>query len=131
MPSNIFTYGSLMFPAVWEQVVRGHYLSIRAVLTGHARYAIADENYPGMVARDGAAVEGILYRDVAAADVTRLDIFEGADYRRAAVRVQLPDGTETEAYTYLYNLPQRLLDKEWNVEEFDIRHFLNVCGPSR
>ena len=86
MSCNIFTYGSLMFPNVWEQVVRGRYASVKAALEDHARYAIAGESYPGMVAQTGATVEGILYLDIDAADIARLDTFEGHDYRRAGTR---------------------------------------------
>lgn len=131
MHGNIFTYGSLMFPIVWEQVVRGRYRSDKAALNDHARYAISAASYPGMVAQAGAAVEGILYREVDAADVARLDAFEGTDYQRASVSVLLPDGTPIEAQTYLYTASQRLLNVPWHAEGFDIPHFLNTyCSNS-
>jgi gamma-glutamylcyclotransferase (GGCT)/AIG2-like uncharacterized protein YtfP len=111
--------------------VRGPYSSVTAVLPGHARYAIAGETYPGMVTQTGAAVEGTLYLDIDGADLARLDAFEGADYRRAAVDVYLPDGANVAAQAYLYNLPQRLLDAEWKADEFDIRRFLyTYCSDS-
>lgn len=129
MSCNIFTYGSLMFPSVWEQVVRGRCRSVKAVLADHARFAITGETYPGMVMQSGATVDGILYFDVDAADVARLDAFEGVDYRRVAVQLRLVDGSELAAQTYLYNIPQRLLNLAWQAENFDIRRFLETYCP--
>ena len=34
---NVFTYGSLMYEAVWTRVVRGQYASVRARLAGFRR----------------------------------------------------------------------------------------------
>lgn len=131
MTYNLFTYGSLMFPTVWEKVVNGRYRHARAVLADHARYAIANECYPGMVRQSGATVQGVLYFDVDAADLARLDIFEGADYRRAAIAVRLPDGAQVQAETYLYIRPQRLLSAEWKAADFDIGGFLQTYCPTR
>jgi gamma-glutamylcyclotransferase (GGCT)/AIG2-like uncharacterized protein YtfP len=130
MRCNVFTYGSLMFPAVWERVVRGRYRSSEALLENHARYAILAVTYPGMVAQAGIGVEGILYCDVDVGDIARLDSFEGIDYRRTPVSVLLRNGTSVEAQTYLYTAPQRLLDAPWNADRFDIPHFLNTYCPS-
>lgn len=124
MPCNIFTYGSLMFSSVWQQVVRGHYRSVNARLSDHARFAVAGESYPGLVAQRGAAVEGVLYLGIDAPDIARLDGFEGSEYRRAAVHVLTPDGADVAAHAYLYNFPQRLLDAAWQPEHFDIPLFL-------
>jgi gamma-glutamylcyclotransferase (GGCT)/AIG2-like uncharacterized protein YtfP len=131
MCCNIFTYGSLMFRVVWEQVVRGRCLSGKAMLEDHARYAISAATYPGMVAQAGAGVEGILYRAVDAEDVARLDAFEGMEYRRTLVSVLLPDGTSVEAQTYIYTVPQRLLSAPWYADRFDIPRFMNTYCPSR
>ncbi|MDQ9171989.1 gamma-glutamylcyclotransferase family protein [Oxalobacteraceae bacterium R-40] len=131
MSCNVFTYGSLMFQAVWEQVVHRHYHSGKAVLEDHARYAIAGASYPGMVSQPGATVEGVLYLDVDTVDIARLDAFEGNEYRRATVQVRFEDGTCMEAHTYLYKATQRLQDTSWKVNEFDIQHFLRAYCPER
>jgi gamma-glutamylcyclotransferase (GGCT)/AIG2-like uncharacterized protein YtfP len=127
---HVFTYGSLMFASVWRRVVRGHCQSVKAVLAGHARFAIDGESYPGIMARTGTSVEGVLYLEADADDVMRLDAFEGSDYRRTAVRVQLPDGSQTAAQTYLYNFPHRFLSAAWHAEEFNIRRFLETYCPN-
>lgn len=130
MTCHVFTYGSLMFPKVWEKVVRGRYRRAAAVLAGHARYAIVDACYPGMVRKIGASVEGVLYFDVDQPDLARLDAFEGAEYRRGAVSVRVPDGAQVQVETYLYIRPQRLLSTEWDAANFDISDFLRTYCPT-
>ncbi|HYD61148.1 MAG TPA: gamma-glutamylcyclotransferase family protein [Noviherbaspirillum sp.] len=124
MSVHVFTYGSLMFPQVWQRVVRGEYRSSAARLDGHARFEIAGETYPGMIVRPGASVEGVLYFDVSPADVAALDAFEGEEYRRDTVRVALPSGELVDAGTYLYLLPQKLSDSPWRPEAFQMARFI-------
>ncbi|OWW23009.1 gamma-glutamylcyclotransferase family protein [Noviherbaspirillum denitrificans] len=124
MSTHVFTYGSLMFPAVWQRVVRGDYRSAPARLDGHARFAIAGETYPGMVARPGASVDGVLYFDVSPADLAALDAFEGAEYRRDTVRVTLSTGETIDAGTYIYLLPEKLSGSPWLPEAFQMQRFI-------
>ena len=129
MRYHVFTYGSLMFPAVWGQIVRAPCRSRRATLTEYARYAVAGETYPGLIVQAGSAVEGVLYLDVDPADVTRLDAFEGSEYRRIAVQVRLADGTYADAQTYLFAAIHRLHRAAWNADAFDVRRFLAEHSP--
>lgn len=122
--SNIFTYGSLMFPQVWQRVVRGDYRFASAGVAGHARFAIVGETYPGMIAQSGACVDGVVYFDVAPHDVAALDAFEGDDYRRDTVTVRLESGATVEADTYIYIRPQRLSESPWLPEAFQMQRFL-------
>jgi gamma-glutamylcyclotransferase (GGCT)/AIG2-like uncharacterized protein YtfP len=129
MSCNIFTYGSLMFPQVWERVVHARYRSMRAVAFDHARFAIAGETYPGMVAQAGATVQGVLYFDVNAQDAAALDAFEGSDYRRELIQARLESGETVTAGTYLYLNVTRLADTPWRPEVFELQRFLQVyCG---
>jgi gamma-glutamylcyclotransferase (GGCT)/AIG2-like uncharacterized protein YtfP len=130
MRYNVFTYGSLMFPAVWEHVVRAPCRSCKATLNEYARYAVAGETYPGMIAQADTLVEGVLYLDVDSSDVARLDAFEGNEYRRIAVQVSLANGTHMDAQTYLFTATHRLHDAAWNADAFDIRHFLGAYCPN-
>ena len=123
---HIFTYGSLMFPQVWQHVVRGTYRSAPASLAGHARYAIVGETYPGIIAQEGAQVAGVLYFDVAAQDVAALDAFEGEEYRRDQVPLTLASGEAMIAGTYVYLLPHRLSGLPWQPEAFRTATFLGT-----
>lgn len=123
---HVFTYGSLMFPAVWERVVRGRYRSVPAMLPGYARYAVEGETYPGMVRQSDAAVNGVLYFDVDEADLLALDVFEGSEYRREQVRVSIAADENHVAATYLFTASDRLTRQPWEPEAFRIRHFMDA-----
>jgi len=124
MATPVFTYGSLMFPEVWHRVVRGDYRSAQATLAGHARFALKDETYPGVVVQPESEVAGLLYFDVSAADVAALDAFEGHEYRRVPVGVRLDSGEIVDAQTYLYLLPEKLSDSPWMPEAFQMERFI-------
>ena len=126
MPHHVFTYGSLMFAEVWQRVVRGQYRSMPVTLAGHARFAVRDETYPGMIERTGAQVVGVLYFDVDTADLAALDHFEGLDYRRIAVSVMADGGEAFDAESYLYLPAQKLLDQPWDPEAFQMQRFLQT-----
>ena len=124
MSTPVFTYGSLMFPPVWSRVVRGSYRAIPATLAGHARFALKDETYPGVIVQADSKVAGLLYFGVSAADVAALDAFEGHEYRRVPVGVTLESGETVEAHTYLYLLPEKLSGLPWLPEAFQMERFI-------
>lgn len=130
MSAHIFTYGSLMFAEVWQPLVGGRYLSEPAVLPGYRRFAVPGVAYPGIVAAPGQEVAGLLYRDVAPDDLARLDLFEGAEYRRDALPVTLADGTVLVAETYVWLDHGRLSDAAWLPEAFRLREFIMNYGPA-
>lgn len=121
-PRNLFTYGSLMFDPVWKAVVPGRYQSHRARLHGYRRYAVRDELYPAVMRSSTSAAEvtGRLYRAVSAADLSRLDAFEGAQYGRVGCEVKLLDGGEhIVADVYLFLRPELLLAQDWDADAFE------------
>ena len=130
MNGNVFTYGSLMFDEVWRQVVNGDYRSAPATLHHHQRHALTGLSYPGVVAAPDIRVDGRLYFDVSAADLARLDAFEGAEYRRDAVQVMLASGEPVGAWTYIWLDPQRLSGQPWRSEAFRLREFLQTYPPA-
>jgi gamma-glutamylcyclotransferase (GGCT)/AIG2-like uncharacterized protein YtfP len=123
---HIFTYGSLMFPQVWQRVVRGVYHTVPADLGDYARRAIDGVNYPAIVPQQGEKVVGVVYLDVTLQDVAALDAFEGDEYRRDTVRVTLAGGDEVDAGTYVYLLPHKLSGVPWQREEFHLDRFLGT-----
>lgn len=123
-PVRVFTYGSLMFAPVWERVVGGRYRSLPARLHDYVRLAVRGASYPGIVEREGAQVDGLLYLDVDPADLDRLDAFEGSEYARRDLVVSLPDGSQNTAAAYVYLLPAKLDEHEWDPARFDCAAFL-------
>ena len=130
MNGNIFTYGSLMFDEVWQQVVSGRYRSEAATLHHHQRHALTGLSYPGVVAAPGMQVAGRLYHDVSAEDIARLDAFEGAEYRRDALQVMLASGEPVNAWTYIWLDAQQLSGQPWQSEAFQLRDFLQTYPPA-
>lgn len=126
MPTHIFTYGSLMFPEVWQRVVSGRYGFVGATLHDYQRYAVRDDTYPGIVAQPNASVSGRLYMGVDAADVARLDHFEGEHYRRIELDARCDDGSVQLVQTYLMITPAALSDQPWRPEEFALQRFLDT-----
>lgn len=123
---HIFTYGSLMFPAIWQRVVRGVYRSTPAVLNGHARFSLIDDTYPGVVPDSEATVEGVLYFDVDEADVAALDAFEGNEYRRDTVMVVMESGETAIACTYIFLAESRLSKQPWEPQTFRMTRFIET-----
>ncbi len=115
---NVFTYGSLMFDQVWSRVVKGGYRRADAVLPGHVRRAVRGETYPGVIAAAGEKVAGVVYFDVAAPDLARLDDFEGSPYERRSVMLDLK-GAPIPAEVYLIRDPGRLEPGPWDVARFE------------
>lgn len=127
---NLFTYGSLMFDAVWSRVVSQGYESTHASLSGYARKCIKEESYPVVLkSKKHTATEGILYFNITPQDLALVDEFEGDYYLRETVRVRLADGSSLPAETYVLKDEFRHLasDRDWDAAHFAgsaIHHFL-------
>jgi len=119
--SDLFAYGTLMCADILREVTGCPELAgTVGLLRDHARLCVRGEHYPGLVARPGARVEGVVYHAVPADAWARLDRFEGDMYVRAGVDVELADATRQRVQTYLIRpgLSCCLEDREWQLEEF-------------
>ena len=125
MSSHVFTYGSLMFPQIWQRVVCGGYRFAPAVAAGFSRHKILGETYPGMIAQADCAVDGIVYFDVAPHDLEALDSFEGVEYRREQISVTLDSDETIQACTYIYLHPEKLSESPWQPETFQMARFID------
>jgi len=128
---HLFTYGTLIFPEVWQAVVGRPFATIAGHVSGYALHRVRDAVYPGMVATTtGAPVAGIVYLDVSDDAVARLDRFEDDFYQRCTVAVVCDDGRLREADTYLVPEQRRaeLTDEPWTCQAFaesgDLSHFM-------
>lgn len=116
---HIFTYGSLMFPAVWQKVVRGDYQSSAGSVHGFRRVCVRDGTHPALLIDPRAApIVGRVYLDVNAADIARLDHFETRNYERVLVAVTI-DGGPKVAQAYLAVNMTSLTDVDWSEKEFE------------
>src|SRR5215208_4628052 len=120
-PMNVFTYGTLMFPVVWQAVVGRSFNSIEATAAGFEVFCVRHAVFPGMTAGTGqCSVPGVVYLDVDLDSIERLDRFEDDFYERRAVLVDCSDGQRRMAEAYIVPPANRsLLTRErWDSESF-------------
>lgn len=121
---DIFTYGSLMVPAIMAAVTGRRMPSKPATLHGYARFCITGEVYPGIIEMNGALTDGILYFGVEKDTLEILDAFEGDYYQRTPVAVTTDVGSGREsvtgAQTYVIRPEYRhlLSDRPWDFDTF-------------
>ena len=105
MLGRLFCYGTLRVPAVVRALLGRVPGSRDAVLPAYRRGRLAGRPWPGIAPSAAESVGGTLYEGLTAAELRRLDRYEGADYRRGAVHVQTRAGRQR---TWAY-LPRRPL----------------------
>lgn len=97
-----------------------------AILPQYTRRRVRDCDYPAIVpsSEPGACVRGTYIRGLTSDDQWRLDLFEGSQYERIRLRLNLLNekdskGEEMEAETYVWAEDiTGLEDGEWDFEEF-------------
>jgi hypothetical protein len=111
---NLFAYGSLMFPAVWQQLVPQPRFSTAAFLPHFSRRLIFLDTYPLLIA-DAASVGilGTIYYDLTDTDMARLDWFEGEIYRRISIDAYTENGIIT-CQTYIPKPAYQALARQSN-----------------
>ena len=143
---SAFFYGTLMVPQVLHRVLFGsttpHESQIQAlkiqpaVLPGYIRHRVVDADYPAVIASSepSACVRGTYVQGLTAADIWRLDIFEGDEYERVWVQPRLvktngEQGDEVKTETYVWKAPRKDLEpQEWDFEEFKAEKLYRWVG---
>lgn len=117
---NVFTYGTLMLPEVMEAVSGHQFRSEKAELSDYQRFQIKKKVYPAIVYSKNQSTNGVVYFDVDADSLERLDYFEDVIYHRNEVTVILQDGNTISAYAYIVNpeFESTLSDKPWILDDF-------------
>ena len=136
---HVFTYGTLMFPEVWQAVVGREFAAVEGAAAGFAIFRVQDAVFPGIrAAGDGDAVRGVVYLDVDAASLERLDVFEDDFYERQALWIECDDGQRRQANAYVVPAHNRtvLTDEPWDRHQFvasgGLENFINrFAGFSR
>src|SRR5690606_5789322 len=98
--ADLFAYGTLQCPEVIGAVAGVVPPSQPALLRGYRRFRVRDACYPAVIADAQSDVEGTCFLDLPAEAFTRLDAFEGVEYRRCPLPV-LVDGVERNAEVYV------------------------------
>jgi len=101
---RLFCYGTLRDPRVIGALLGRVPPSRPAVLPGHRRGLLAQRPWAGVAPAAGSAVAGTLYAGLTEGELRHLDRYEGADYRRAAIRLTV-GATTRRGWIYLPRRP--------------------------
>lgn len=118
---NLFAYGTLMCDDIMQAVCTHAFVAgERALLLDYSRHAVIDQPFPALIESSGEQLWGVLYRQVPEDGWLRLDQFEGTNYARRAVRVQLASGdkVEAEVYVVIESYLGQVSAEPWDYEQF-------------
>ena len=122
MSRNLFTYGTLMFPQVWERIGIGDFTSTPATLPGFAIYRVRDAVFPGIVrASTKDCVKGVMYLGLDEETLFEIDTYESGLYEREEVTATLANGevVQCSAYVIPNSRCQALTDEPWDSARFE------------
>lgn len=135
---NIFVYGTLLVPEIWELVTEQPNLSSdKATLKGHSIWRVREATFPAIRKEESEEdhfVEGRVYYEVPPAALKRLDLYEDSFYERIEVTVQAADGpVNAQVYRAPASQASRIVSSDtWTLEWFEkngLERFLqNVFG---
>jgi gamma-glutamylcyclotransferase (GGCT)/AIG2-like uncharacterized protein YtfP len=135
---HVFTYGTLMFPEVWQAVVGKLFETVDGRAIGYAVFRVADAVFPGIVEAADHVVRGVVYLDVDDASLARLDRFEDDFYQRQVLLIDCDDYQQRAAEAYVVPpANQNVLTSEpWERDAFiasgGLEHFIRrFAGFSR
>ena len=124
---HLFAYGTLAFPRLMEAVTGRTFASQPALLEGYARYALRGATFPGLVEEGHSATDGVLWRDLDAASLARVDDYEGDWYERRAVTVRAGDAPlPAQTYVLVDAQRRRVSRRRWVAARFESR-YLRRC----
>ena len=118
--ANLFAYGTLMCEDIMEEVSGCRLCSYPGTVRGYCRRSVREEHFPALAPDKEGRVEGVVYRDIPASAWSRLDRFEGEMYIRQLVQVEMIDGANLPAETYIVQ-PKFLCyleASEWSFTKF-------------
>jgi len=101
MENVLFAYGTLQHPRIISFVLDRIPESAQARLYGFARFAIQNEDFPGILAKEDSYTDGTAFFGITLAEWEELDYYESDLYDRQTVRLELEDGTNTQAEVYV------------------------------
>jgi gamma-glutamylcyclotransferase (GGCT)/AIG2-like uncharacterized protein YtfP len=128
---HVFTYGTLMFPEVWQTVVGRMFATVEGTAAGFAVFRVRDAVFPGIVEAKNSIVRGVVYFDVDDASLERLDRFEDEFYERRSIWIDCDGSQRLTADAYVVPDANRrvLTDEPWDRDSFvasgGLEHFIN------
>ena len=130
---SVFTYGTLLFPAVMAALTGRQLSHCKAVLPGYRRLLVRGRVYPAIVPDPKAHTAGVLYDNLDSTSLEMLDRFEGDLYQLDPVTVIIGDGSRRRAVAYILDPGRRseLTDEPWDSSAFAARHLARYRAACR
>ncbi|KAG6041130.1 hypothetical protein E4U41_005933 [Claviceps citrina] len=108
------------------KVIRDLHTFTPALLQDFCRHRVKLADYPGAVPEAGHEIRGVLVTGLTSANIEKLDYFEGSDYERRTVQVQVLEkvgdeetpGKKVSASIYVFLKLNDLEKRQWDFEEF-------------
>ncbi len=116
--THVFTYGSLMFDAVWQSVVKQHYTSEAYTLNGFERRALRDADFPAAIYNTNKSILGRLYHNIHPRDLERLNYFESSYYNLHKQPQSEEISTNIAIYVIKPEYEHLLLAHDWDAIHF-------------
>jgi gamma-glutamylcyclotransferase (GGCT)/AIG2-like uncharacterized protein YtfP len=133
--TDFLAYGTLSIPEVLATVTGRRHDDVPARVAGFTRVRMRNRVYPAAVEEPGAWLTGRLYLDLDGATLARIDRFEGRQYARRRVEVEV-EGALRPAELYVLREAYRsaALAEPWDQAAFVREHlpaFLRMCAEFR
>lgn len=121
---NLFVYGTLLVPGIWDKVSGEPSLRFEpALLHGYEIRRVRNAVYPGIFESDDAPpVAGKVFFDLPETALRRLDAYEDSFYVRSGVHPELRRGVRVAADAFI--VPAReaslyLSEEGWSLDWFE------------
>ncbi|KAG0695600.1 hypothetical protein DFH29DRAFT_1083301 [Suillus ampliporus] len=125
----IFVYGTLMAAPLLAWALKGDSSKAEDVLSqrkpgtifGFKRRCVHHRDYPALIrSNDNCNFDGYVVFPTSLSEWKKLDNFEGSSYERTPVVVHMVDGSELDAFTYVWKgKADALADEDWIFEYFE------------
>ncbi|MDB4358631.1 gamma-glutamylcyclotransferase [Verrucomicrobiales bacterium] len=122
---NLFVYGTLLVPRIWETVSGiSNASGKKGSISGYQILRVRGGDFPGIVLteKNEDSVTGNLFCDLPGRAMKRLDAYEDTFYERRKVDVILTDGSRVSAHAYVVpesKAPKILSTDPWTLEWFE------------
>ncbi|NNE93055.1 MAG: gamma-glutamylcyclotransferase [Verrucomicrobiales bacterium] len=121
---NLFAYGTLLVPEIWELVTGCSVPELEAEIRGFEIRRVKGGDFPVIFESENpdAVVPGRVFRDLNQKTIARLDTYEDTFYERIDVRADLKaGGGEIECQTYAVPVSEAMrisAGETWTLEWF-------------
>jgi hypothetical protein len=129
MSHHLYAYGTLQVPAIIAHVIGRELAGRPARLRGYARYRVEGRPYPAIVEVPGMEVDGVVFSGIEAAELERLDSYEGNLYERRRLPVWVGDHSiRAETYLLRPEYSHWLSGESWDLARFEREHLVSYLS---